>query len=54
MKHCCIVQDLVRYILKSNFSVMHTHNFKDKPEFIDHDYLIKMFTFIVLKVPEML
>ena len=33
---------------------MHTHNFKDKPEFIDHDYLIKMFTFIVLKVPEML
>ena len=28
MKHCCIVQDLVRYILKSNFSITHTHNFK--------------------------
>ena len=54
MKHCCIVQDLVRYILKSNFSVTHTHNFKGKPEFTDHNYLIKMFTFVVLKVPEML
>ena len=54
MKHCSIVQDLVRYILKSNFSITHTHNFKGKPEFTDHNYLIKMFTFVVLKVPEML